>query len=57
MSISEIPAMTAVGRGLLNQEAPPKWLVRIDRRLEELGELLNPILVKECRECSRAVSS
>ena len=35
-------------------EAPPAWLARFDRRLEELGEWLNPILVKECRQALKS---
>jgi hypothetical protein len=34
--------------------APPRWLARFDLRLERIGEWLNPILVKECRQALKS---
>jgi hypothetical protein len=34
--------------------APPPWLARFDLRLERIGEWLNPILVKECRQALKS---
>jgi hypothetical protein len=34
--------------------APPRWLSLVDQRLDALGEWLNPILVKECRQALKS---
>ncbi|MEX2142578.1 MAG: hypothetical protein WD894_25215 [Pirellulales bacterium] len=36
------------------EPAPPTWLTRFDERLEKIGEWLNPILVKECRQALKS---
>jgi hypothetical protein len=38
----------------LVEPSPPSWLARFDERLEKVGEWLNPILVKECRQALKS---
>jgi hypothetical protein len=54
MSVSEAQSKATAGRTALIEDAPPQWLLRFDQRLETLGEWLNPILVKECRQALKS---
>jgi hypothetical protein len=54
MSVSEAQSKAAVGRTAPAEDAPPRWLARFDQRLDTLGEWLNPILVKECRQALKS---
>jgi ABC-type transport system involved in multi-copper enzyme maturation permease subunit len=54
MSVSEAQSKSGAARTALIQDAPPAWLARFDQRLEALGEWLNPILVKECRQALKS---
>jgi ABC-2 family transporter len=54
MSVSEAQSKSGAARTALIDDAPPQWLARFDQRIEALGELLNPILVKECRQALKS---
>jgi hypothetical protein len=54
MSTIEAQPITDITRPPVAQPAPPPWLARFDLRLERLGEWLNPILVKECRQALKS---
>ena len=47
-TVSDIAALPAIA------PAPTPWLARFDLRLEHIGEWLNPILVKECRQALKS---
>lgn len=50
--VTAVPRRTE--RAIAPAAAPPAWLARFDGKLEWLGEFLNPILVKECRQALKS---
>jgi hypothetical protein len=55
MSTLEVPTSTGMPTApSADPDAPPAWLARFDGRLERIGEWLNPILVKECRQALKS---
>ena len=55
MSTIEVQPTSHVTTGpIVAEPAPPTWLAHFDERLERIGEWLNPILVKECRQALKS---
>jgi hypothetical protein len=54
MSTIEAQVTPSQSTAAYSEPAPPSWLARFDERLEKVGEWLNPILVKECRQALKS---